>query len=196
MRGRWKRPKREGISRWFGTSAGILLLLSSFYPGTKLLFWRGLFELWKPVVKIMMRKSSRLSCVRDRFFPPFHPLSWKVCIPALLHSDTYWIFCQVPLKSLHVSGFYLLRFFFAVSSLTFNWNILQHLPFLSCLLASLGLSSYFSSRPSHLLRFLLISFIFSPLSLNSCALPSHSLARSQIIAASLSFSRFFVRTSG
>lgn len=36
-------------------------------------------------------------------------------------------------------------------------------------------------------------YIFSSFSLNSCALPSHCLALSQIIAASLSFSHFFVK---
>lgn len=160
MRGRWKSPKREGISRYFGRSAGIPLLLSSFYPGTKLLFWRRLFEFWKPVVETMMRKSSRLFCVRDRFFLIFHPHSLKVCIPALLHSNTYLIFFQVALKSLCVSGFYLLQFFFSVPLLTFNWNVLQHLPFMSCLLASLGLSSSFSSRPSHLLILSIFSLLF------------------------------------
>lgn len=158
MRGRWKSPKREGISRYFSRSAGIPLLLFSFYPGTKLLFWRRLFEFWKPVVKTMMRKSSRLFCVRDHFFLIFHPHSLKVCIPALLHSNTsfsvrcLWNHC--------VSGFYL-QLFFSVPLLTFNRSILQHLPFMSCLLSSLGLSSSFSSRPSHLLRSLLILSIFS-----------------------------------
>lgn len=166
MRGRWKSPKREGISRYFGRSAGIPLLLSSFYPGTKLLFWHRLFEFWNPVVKLMMRKSSRLFCVRDRVFLIFHPHLLKVCIPALLHSNTYFTFCQVSLKSLCVSGFYLLQFFFSVHFLTFNWNILQHLPFMSCLLAlssASGCPCSFSSRPSHLLRSLFILSIFSPL---------------------------------
>lgn len=138
MRDRWKSPKQEGISRYSGRSAGTPLLLSSFYPGTKLLFWRRLFEFWKPVVKTMMRKSSRLFCVWDWFFLIFHPHSLMVYIPALLHSNTYLIFSQVSLKSLCVSGFYLLQLFFSVPLLTFNWNILQHLPFMSCLLASLG----------------------------------------------------------
>lgn len=36
-------------------------------------------------------------------------------------------------------------------------------------------------------------YIFSSFSLNSCALPTHCLALSQIIAVSLSFSHFFVK---
>lgn len=138
-----------------------------------------------------MRKSSRLFCVRDHFFLVFHPHSLEVCIPALLHSNTYLIFSQVSLNSLCVSGFYL-QFFFSVPLLTFNWNILQHLPFMSCLLASLGLSSSFSPFTlAPLLAYFI--YIFSSFSLNSCALPSHCLASSQIIAASLSFSHFFVK---
>lgn len=106
-----------------------------------------------------MRKSSRRFCVRDHFFLIFHPHSFKVCIPALLHSNTYLIFCQVSLKSLCVPGFYL-QFFF-VPFLTFSRTILQHLPFMCCLLASLGLSSSFSSRPSLLLCSVPILSIFS-----------------------------------
>lgn len=41
---RRKKEEQEGITE----SAGISLLLSSFYPGTKLLFWRRLFEFGKP----------------------------------------------------------------------------------------------------------------------------------------------------
>lgn len=158
MRDRWKSPKREGISRYFGRSAGIPLLLSSFYPGTKLLFWRRLFKFWKPVVKTMLGKSSRLFCVGDWFFLIFHPHSWMVCIPALLHSNTYLIFSQVSLKSLAFisSSLSFLYLYWPSTGIFFNISNLK-----SCLLASLGLSSSFSSRPSHLLRSLLILFIFS-----------------------------------
>lgn len=50
----------------------------------------------------------------------------------------------MPLKWLYAFGFYLFQFSFSVNLLTFNLNILQHLPFMSCLLASLGLSSALS----------------------------------------------------
>lgn len=158
MRDKRKSPKREGISRYFRRSVGIPLLLSSFYPGTKLLFWRRLFEIWKPVVTTMMRKSSRLFCVRVHFLLIFYPHSKGLysCLAPFQHL----VFCRGSLKSLCVSSFYLLQFFFSVPLVTFNWNILQHLPFMSCLLASLGLSSLFSFRPSHLLRSLLILSIF------------------------------------
>lgn len=39
-----EKEEREGIT----DSAGISLLLSSFYPGTKLLFRRRLFEVGRP----------------------------------------------------------------------------------------------------------------------------------------------------
>lgn len=108
-----------------------------------------------------MKKSSLLFCVSDRSFVISHPQSLGVRIPALFHSHACLSWCQVSLKSLFVFGFYLFQFFFSVPLLTFNWNILQHLPFMSCLLASLGLSSSVCSRPSRLLLHSLILSIFS-----------------------------------
>lgn len=137
----------------------------------------------------MVKKSSCLFCVRDRSFVIFHP-HLEVCIPVFLHSRAWLICCQVPLKSLYAFGFDLFQFSFSVNLLTFNLNILQHLPFMSSLLASLGLSS---ALPLHTccptcLFYLYFLFFFTEQLCSSLPLPL-----SQIIAAFLSFPRFFVK---
>lgn len=93
-----------------------------------------------------------------------------------------------------ITGFYLLQLVFSVPLLTFNWNILQHLQFevlSSCQsrVVLVVLLSPFTLAP--LLAYFI--YIFSSFSLNSCGLPTHCLALSQIIAVSLSFSHFFVK---
>lgn len=58
-RGRWRNLRlRGGKEEQEGVRLGrYSFLLSSFYPGTKLLFWHRLFEFGVPAEYVMMRRS-------------------------------------------------------------------------------------------------------------------------------------------